>query len=110
VNELFIDPERWSAAKEQPNTTFPDLIILKTGLTSAKFVRLTDIYIRAVNPDTQQWEPIDIAFLTTASLSEWLRSRGGANQWAENCALLILGHTTEGGPHKAVRSDDLENE
>lgn len=49
------------------------------------------IYVRAQRAEGQ-WDSVDIAELTAASLFEWLRSRGGENQWAEATVLILLGH------------------
>lgn len=54
----------------------------------------TGIYVRAKNA-AGTWGAVDIAHLDRPSLVAWLRSRGGANEWAENVVLILLGHTTE---------------
>ena len=64
----------------------------------------TGIYVRAKNL-YDKWDSIDIAHLTRASLLDWLRSRGGENQWAENTVLLLLAHPTTEGPHQVVTED-----
>jgi len=51
----------------------------------------TGIYVRAQVPN-RQWESVDIAELDYDSLMQWLRSRGGSNEWAENTVALLLGH------------------
>lgn len=51
----------------------------------------TGIYVRAKGYDGR-WGSFDIAELDRSSLHTWLRSRGGENQWAENCVLALLGH------------------
>jgi hypothetical protein len=50
----------------------------------------TGIFVRAKVGD--KWDIVDIAELDKASLLAWLRSRGGDNQWAENCVGMLLGH------------------
>jgi hypothetical protein len=101
MNTLKVDQVRWVAS--QVPSEFPGSFVLPTGRTSEKFIRLTSIYVRAQNPDTQRWDSIDIALLDTDSLIEWLTSRGGDNPWAENCVLLMLGHNVPyGGPHQVV--------
>ena len=51
----------------------------------------TGVFIRAnING---KWDSVDIGDkrLSDEKILEWLRSRGGHNQWAENCVLLLLG-------------------
>jgi hypothetical protein len=50
----------------------------------------TGIYVRA--RDGEGWGIFDIVHLDKPSLLAWLRSRGGANEWAENTVGLLLGH------------------
>lgn len=50
----------------------------------------TGIFVRATLEG--RWGSYDIAELDRASLLTWLRSRGGANPWAENVVLAMLGH------------------
>jgi len=50
----------------------------------------TGILVRAKDGD--RWAAADICDLDRASLHAWLRSRGGANLWAENVVLMLLGH------------------
>lgn len=38
---------------------------------------------------------VDIADLDRPSLRTWLRSRGGANQWAESTVFILLNHGVE---------------
>lgn len=52
----------------------------------------TGIYVRAKTSKGTSWDNTDILFLTKESLFNWLRSRGGSNEWAENCVALLLGH------------------
>jgi hypothetical protein len=52
----------------------------------------TGFYVRAQLDGT--WSAWDIAHLTRDSLFEWLRSRGGANEWAESVVFALLGHET----------------
>lgn len=50
----------------------------------------TGIYVRGLL--NNQWISTDMYFLDVESTLVWLRSRGGANLWAENLILLLLGH------------------
>lgn len=50
----------------------------------------TGIYVRAKEGD--RFVNADIAQLDKASMLEWLRSRGGANEWAENTVGILLGY------------------
>lgn len=54
------------------------------------YQEMTLIPVRARGP--HGIETFDIAELTRDSLLAWLRSRGGANEWAENVILVLLGH------------------
>lgn len=51
----------------------------------------TGIYVRAKHVDGG-FESVDISQLTKSSLLNWLRSRGGNNEWAENVVCCILRH------------------
>lgn len=51
---------------------------------------VSGIYVRAKLDG--KWDSYDIATLTAESLLAFLRSRGGKNEWAENCVLSMLGH------------------
>jgi hypothetical protein len=51
----------------------------------------TGIFVRAMLPN-DSWQSVDISYLTAESVLEWLRSRGGKNEWAENVVLTMLGH------------------
>ena len=58
---------------------------------------MTNIFVRALSPD-EHWMNADIAQLSGQSLLTWLRSRGGANEWAEATVFALLdhgGHPTE---------------
>lgn len=103
MDSLKIDPARWAL---RPDLEDFGLAAVKTLQGSVEFIRTTNIFIRAQNPDDGHWENIDICFLDTPSLRAWLTSRGGDNPWAENCVLLLLGHVTQGGPHMAVPSPE----
>lgn len=48
------------------------------------------IYIRAQLEE--KWGRHDLATLDKASVLEWLRSRGGENELAENTVGILLGH------------------
>jgi len=50
----------------------------------------TGIHVRAQD-HTGKWTNADIADLELASLKEWLRSRGGRNDWAEATVATLLG-------------------
>ena len=50
----------------------------------------TGIYVRAQLPDGS-WAAADVATLDKDSLYRWLRSRGGANGWAEDVVGILLG-------------------
>jgi hypothetical protein len=50
----------------------------------------TGIYVRAQLPDGK-WVAADVATLDKDSLCRWLRSRGGANRWAEDVVGILLG-------------------
>jgi hypothetical protein len=50
------------------------------------------ILVRAINVNGL-WDNIDIAHLDAESLLTWLRSRGGANDYAEQVVFLLLGHS-----------------
>lgn len=50
----------------------------------------TGVYVRAKYKE--KWGSFDIAELDRDSLFRFLRSRGGANLWAENVVLVMLGH------------------
>jgi hypothetical protein len=55
---------------------------------------VTGIYVRAKYHD--KWGAHDIAVLTRESLFQWLRSRGGANDWAEQVVFALLHYRTDG--------------
>jgi hypothetical protein len=50
----------------------------------------TAIFVRA--RFNNRFESVDISRLTTQSLKQWLRSRGGQNDYAERTLAMILGH------------------
>jgi hypothetical protein len=50
----------------------------------------TGIYVRALYGD--RWGSYDATTLTKESLTVWLRSRGGVNQWAEDVIYILLKH------------------
>ena len=52
----------------------------------------TGIFVRAMDPTTQSFGDWDISQLTRNSLQRWLRSRGGANPFAENTVLILMGY------------------
>lgn len=58
----------------------------------------TGIFVRALAEGRPS--SVDIACLDRESLSDWLRSRGGKNEWAESVVLKLLGH--DGRPRGPV--------
>lgn len=54
---------------------------------------LTGIFVRAMYQG--RWGSYDIVLLTRESLDRWLRSRGGANEWAESVVRALLGYSDE---------------
>jgi len=52
--------------------------------------RGTGVFVRALY--NGKMGNFDICNLDRDSLLRWLRSRGGANEWAEQCVLILLGH------------------
>lgn len=83
--------------------------------TSEDWRDQTGIYVRAQLPDGK-WVNADILQLTPQSLTEWLRSRGGDNPWAESVVLSLLGWSYEerdelreeeadGGPQRGGETD-----
>lgn len=50
----------------------------------------TGIYVRAKREG--EWVNADIAHLDKDSLTAFLRSRGGENEWAESVVYILLGH------------------
>jgi hypothetical protein len=80
---LEIDINRWRAGKGDP----------------------TGIYVRARLPVPERgYASIDIWYLTRPSLMEWLRSRGGANEWAENTVAMLLNHDPPSAPRSGEDS------
>jgi hypothetical protein len=64
---------------------------------------VTGIYVRAQD-DEGRWHSADVARLDEPSLTEWLRSRGGENLWAENVVRILLGWPTRAAsPTEASR-------
>ena len=51
----------------------------------------TGIFVRAKDGDF--FDTFDIAELDACSMVEWLRSRGGKNEWAEGALMILLGYT-----------------
>ncbi len=51
----------------------------------------TGIFIRAQVDG--KWDSVDIGDvrLPDAEIATWLRSRGGKNEWAEQCVMILLG-------------------
>lgn len=62
----------------------------------------TGIYVRAFDPTERLWVTVDLAYLDANSVREWLRSRGGDNEWAENTVLILLGHPTANFPEAPI--------
>lgn len=50
----------------------------------------TGIYVRATL--NGRWGSYDVGDLSASSLFDWLRSRGGKNEWAENVVSILLNH------------------
>lgn len=48
------------------------------------------IFVRAQHHG--KWGSHDIAHLSVESLNDWLRSRGGENEWAESVVRVLLGY------------------
>jgi len=63
-------------------------------------VELTGIFVRAEHEG--KWDAYDIYLLDAPSLLEWLRSRGGKNEWAENVVGILLGHGHIASDHEEV--------
>lgn len=59
------------------------------------YQEMTLIQVRARGP--KGFDVFDIAELSRNSLLDWLRQHGGANVWAENVVLVLLGHPV--APH-----------
>ena len=61
-------------------------IVPPTGITVRALVKSS-------RPDERpdDYECVDIGELDKPSLLRWLRSRGGANEWAENVVAILLG-------------------
>lgn len=53
------------------------------------------IFVRAMKGE--RWVSVDISHLERDSLDTWLRSRGGANPWAESVVAILLGHEPDAG-------------
>ena len=51
----------------------------------------TGIFIRAQIGG--KWDSVDIgdSRLSDKQVLDWLRSRGGKNEWAERCVMILLG-------------------
>ena len=64
---------------------------MKTDPDRERLADITGIYVRAQNTEGR-WISADIAQLDTDSLNEWLRSRGGENEWAESVVRILQGH------------------
>jgi hypothetical protein len=55
-----------------------------------RYQETTGISVRARGPTGI--DTFDLAELTRESVISWLRSRGGENLWAEDVALILMGH------------------
>jgi hypothetical protein len=84
METLQVDAERvamfWEESEEKPSE--PN-----------ETPHITGYYVRA--QFNGKWGSHDIAVLTRASLFAWLRSRGGANQWAEAVVFGLLRYPPE---------------
>jgi hypothetical protein len=56
----------------------------------------TGILVRARTTEGE-YKSVDITILDRDSLLRWLRSRGGANQWAEEVVCILLKHERNQG-------------
>jgi hypothetical protein len=72
MDKLKVDPERYAQSQRED--------FVSTG-----------IYVRCEVPG-DGFDAVDIWCLEQESLMRWLRSRGGANEWAEITVALLLGH------------------
>lgn len=79
MNELFNATPRSAPAKTDPERMGRD--------------NTTGILVRALVDGKPA--SVDIACLDKDSLHDWLRSRGGKNDWAEQVVLRLLGHRGE---------------
>ncbi len=70
--------------------TFVRAVPLRVDPTRSVDGRETGILVRAMKDG--QPGTYDIVTLHRDSLFRWLRSRGGANPWAENVVAVLLGH------------------
>lgn len=52
----------------------------------------------------------DLAELDTDSIKRWLRSRGGANEWAENTVLILLHHNAHADKEPEIPAALLQSE
>lgn len=79
MNDLIVDANRvamcWRESGEEPSE--PN-----------ETPHVTGYFVRAKFGD--KWGSHDIAVLTRESLHDWLRSRGGANEWAEAVVFGLL--------------------
>jgi hypothetical protein len=66
------------------------LLVDEARANHFKYVK-TGIFVRAEFPDGS-WDSVDIFWLTKESLTEWLKSRGGDNLWAEQVVYILLEH------------------
>ena len=67
--------------------------VLKTDPARLHLDDNTGIIVRALVDGRPA--SVDIACLDKESLHDWLRSRGGNNEWAEHVVMLLLGHEWE---------------
>ena len=69
-----------------------ELLVDQSRLNASGDARTeTGIFVRAKFPNGK-WDTADISWLTKESLTEWLRSRGGENEWAEQVVYILLGY------------------
>lgn len=88
MNEYIVDSSRLLADLADRNVlVFGVPVTLPANGTE---ISNTGIFVRAKLGD--KWGSYDISELTLDSLRMWLRSRGGANEWAENVVCMLLGH------------------
>lgn len=64
---------------------------MKIDVNRKKYADATGIYVRVKNEDGK-FDSRDIAELDKESLKEFMRSRGGENEWAESIVYILLEH------------------
>lgn len=92
AQEVTLTGEEWHALA--PHHSPPvDIVNLIADPKRAQANGLTRIYVRAwVGRIDGPIKTADVAELDLPSLRAWMRSRGGANPWAEQAFALSCGH------------------